>query len=147
MPAANCDLSDIRPSQNMAQDSFMVGAAHESRPIAGIEILNLVGILHFGAPQAPNNKLGRQHLNANTTTQYGSWEAWSGTAIYLTFHCVRIWYNAVLWWRPRTNQGSCVAGAIILGTVGISLIRCLRLQAINLVLQALKDLGRRLPEA
>ena len=31
MPAANCDLSDIPPYQNMAQGRFIVEAVHESR--------------------------------------------------------------------------------------------------------------------
>ena len=61
-------------------------------------------------------------------------------AIYLVSHCVRIWHKAVLCREPRTNRDSCVAGTKFLDTVGIPFLGYLSYQAINLVLQAGKDL-------
>ena len=62
------------------------------------------------------------------------------TAIYLTSHSVRIWHKAVLCWEPYTNLDLCTPGEKILEHVGIPLLGRLGYQAINLVMQASKNL-------
>ena len=54
-------------------------------------------------------------------------------AIYPIYHCVRIWYEVVLWRGPQINRDM-LNRCKILDLVDIPLMECLRHRAINLVL-------------
>ena len=60
---------------------------------------------------------------------------------YLTSHHVRIWHKAILWWKPCTNQDSCMAGAKILHPISIPLFRVLQAPSNKLTPAKGKDLG------
>ena len=58
----------------------------------------------------------------------------------LTYQRVRIWHNAVLYWRLHTNSDSCAAGAKYL-THPLSQNGAPQAQEINSTTEASKDLG------